>query len=515
MSAVRDAPTDLEAPPLPAPRDGRVSASRDADLATVAPAVAPVLLVRTANTYVEERRYVFDVVLSEWLGLAYELEFEDRGFVSIRLAGDPANRELTLPDGLFATDTGAWLTQSSMPTLPLADVALDAVDADGPARRNSPRGQLPVLYGRPGSSGSPLARTGDGLDLSVDAFGGVFFLLTRYEELANPVHDRHGRFPAGASLCDRAGFLERPLADEYVDLLWTAIHTLWPALVRRPAAFRLRLTHDIDRPWTAVGQTLGNAARSVVGDVFHRRDATLAVRRVLAIVDAHSDRVDRDPLDTFDFLMGVSEHHGLTSTFYVMAGNVPGDPDFRYRLAGPRFTDLLRRIHERGHEVGLHGSYASFKSAERMRMELDALRTACRAAGFEQPAWGVRQHFLRFDNPLTWRCQATVGLAHDSTLGFAERIGFRAGTCREYPVFDLVERRRLAVRERPLVVMDATLLEYMHLAADEAAARTRGVVDVCRRHGGDAVVLYHNSTLPEPRMRRHYRELVEELTGSR
>ena len=511
MSAVQDPPTDLQAPPVTAPGGGPATVPQDAD----APAVPPVLLVRTAGMYAEERRYVFDVVLSEWLGLAYELEFDDRRSVSIRVAGDPANRELTLPDGLFATDTGAWLTQSSMPTLPLAGVALDTVrDADGPARRHGPRGQVPVLFGRPGSSGSPLVRTGDGLELSVDVFGGVFFLLTRYEEVANPVHDRHGRFPAGASLCDRAGFLERPLADEYVDLLWTAIHTLWPALARRPAAFRLRLTHDIDRPWTAVGQTIGSAARSVVGDVFHRRNATLAARRVLAIVDARHDRVDRDPLDTFDFLMGVSERHGLTSTFYVMAGNVPGDPDFRYRLSGPRFTDLLRHIHQRGHEVGLHGSYASFKSGERMRMELDALRAACRAAGFEQPAWGVRQHFLRFDNPLTWRCQASTGFAHDSTLGFAERIGFRAGTCREYPVFDLVERRRLGIRERPLLVMDATLLEYMHLGADEAAAKARGIVDVCRRHGGEAVVLYHNSTLPEPRMRRHYRELVEALSGS-
>ncbi len=511
MNAVQGPPTDLHTPPVPTSGGGPAAAPQDVHV----PADPPVLLVRTASTYAEERRYVFDVVLSEWLGLAYELEFDDRRSVSIRVAGDPANRELTLPDGLFATDTGAWLTQSSMPTLPLAGVALDTVrDADGTARRHGPRGHVPVLFGKPGSSGSPMVRTGDGFDLSVDVFGGVFFLLTRYEEVANPVHDRHGRFPAGASLCDRAGFLERPLADEYVDLLWTAIHTLWPALARRPAAFRLRLTHDIDRPWTAVGQTFGSAARFVVGDVFHRRDATLAARRVLAIVDAPHDRVDRDPLDTFDFLMGVSEHHGLTSTFYVMAGNVPGEYEFRYRLVGPQFLNLLRRIHDRGHEVGLHGSYVSVTSGERMRMELDALRAACRAAGFEQPVWGVRQHFLRFASPLTWRSQADAGFLHDSTLGFAERVGFRAGTCREYPAFDLIERRRLDVRERPLLVMDTTLFEYMRLGIDEAASRTLEIVDRCRRHGGDAVLLYHNSTLPEARMQRHYRELIGSICGS-
>jgi hypothetical protein len=80
-------------------------------------------------------------------------------------------------------------------------------------------------------------------------------------------------------------------------------------------------------------------------------------------------------------------------------------------------------------------------------------------------------------------------------------------------VFDLLARRPLPVRERPLVVMDATLLGYLGLSLEEAASVARDIVAVCRRHRGDAVVLYHNDSLWSPRRQAHYRELVAEIMG--
>ena len=115
-------------------------------------------------------------------------------------------------------------------------------------------------------------------------------------------------------------------------------------------------------------------------------------------------------------------------------------------------------------------------------------------------------------NPDTWRHHEEAGLTHDSTLGFAERPGFRSGTCREHIVFDLLDRRPLALRERPLIVMDASVFGYMGLGFDEAVPRIREIVETCRRHAGDAVLLYHNDTLAGDRARAHYRELVAELT---
>jgi len=62
-------------------------------------------------------------------------------------------------------------------------------------------------------------------------------LLTRLEEAVSNEHDAHGRFPASAALAVRSGFSQRPLADEYVEVLWWALRKLWPSLERRPQTF--------------------------------------------------------------------------------------------------------------------------------------------------------------------------------------------------------------------------------------------------------------------------------------
>jgi hypothetical protein len=473
------------------------------------------LLVCVPDGYAAERRYVLDVILAEWLGLDYDVVSADGPEVAIRMAGDRENREVTLPDVLFGTPRDAWLTSRSMPALPLARLSQDVVRQLEPdprvVRGDSKAAPLPILFGNPDAVGRSWRATETRVSIPVDIFGSAFYLLTRYEEVVIPERDKHERFPARASLAVREGFEERAVVDEYVDLLWNAMQRLWPSLVRKSSTFRLRLTHDIDQPWAALGQRTWTVAHALAGDLLRRRDHILAAQRARAMMDARTGRVDRDPLNTFDLLMDTSEQFGLRSVFYFMAGNTPADFDFRYRLSDPPFPGVLRRIHERGHEIGLHASYGSPLSPERTRMEFEALKAACWGAGFEQPTWGVRQHYLRFANPQTWRNQESAGLDHDSTLGFAERIGFRAGTCREYPVFDVLDHRMLRLRERPLVVMDGTLFEYMGLGPNDAAARVRAVVDTCRWHGGDAVLLYHNTTLAGARQRAHYRKLVEDL----
>ena len=123
--------------------------------------------------YAAERHYAAEVLLGELLGLEFECVKEQRGDVELTLAGHSGSTQL--PDGLFATAPGDWLTERSLPREPL-----EYVD------------NVPLLFGH-------------------DLFGGSFFLLTRYEEAVLTRRDEHGRFAASASLAGDAGFVERPL----------------------------------------------------------------------------------------------------------------------------------------------------------------------------------------------------------------------------------------------------------------------------------------------------------------
>lgn len=436
-----------------------------------------------------ERAYILRVVFAEFLGLAHHVVVGRER--DTHVAG-PEGRSLTLTDGFFGMPEDVWLKPASMPPLPLATWHA----ADLPGEPPLLGAELPMLFGA-----EPwLVRGGDAWRLGADLLGGMFFMLSRYEEALIEERDEHDRFPASAALAHRAGFAERPLVNEYLEVLWGCLRTMWPGLVRRPRPFGVRLTHDVDWPLFGPSEGVVGVARTAAGDLVRRRSPMLAARR-LASGAAHRLRLRcPDPYDTFDWLMARSEEQNLRSAFFFIADHTAGKRDGVYSLGEPWIRDLLRRIHRRGHEIGLHPSYHTYRDPNQLAREFAALVGACREEGIEQVSWGGRQHYLRWAAPVTWQAWEDAGLDYDSTLGFAQEVGFRCGTCYDYPVFNVVSRTALRLRERPLIAMDATILEarYMGLqgeAAFEAIVRMRRV---CQRFGGDFVLLWHNNRLLTP-----------------
>jgi hypothetical protein len=458
-----------------------------------------VLLVRHPATYLEERAYVLDVVLRDFLGLDFKASCEQRADVEISLAEAPDDGRLALYDGLFATPEPLWLTRESVPRQPLARWSPEPA----PITPTLVAPELPVIYGSRLAGGSFYEEVEDCTRLGLDVFGSIFFQLTRYEELARPARDEHERFPARASLPHSEGFLTRPLVNEYIEILWAALARLWPRLERRPRAFRELPSHDVDWPLHPA-LSPWRYAKAALGDIVRRRDGGMAAGRLRALrARRHGDPTD-DPYNTFDFIMDLSERHGLRSAFYFMAGSADHRFDGSYSLEDPWIGALIRRIHERGHELGLHPSYGTFRDPDAIRTERDVLLRRCERLGVSQSQWGGRQHFLRWENPITWRGWEQAGLAYDSSLGFSQDPGFRCGACFEYVVFDLLARRRLGLRERPLVAMEMGLFDYSAKSEQEGLETIRELRRRCELFGGDLTLLWHNSRLASARERQRY-----------
>lgn len=466
----------------------------------------PYLLVEAPPGFGPERRYILDTVLTEFLDLNWQLA--TRPGRQVRITCPVLDEgELVLPDTLFATSPDAWLTEASLPTLPLA--------------RWTPSGPpfwtadpLPVLYGQ--ADLTAFREEGAGarrIEVPLDIFGSAFFMLTRYEERVRPERDRHGRFPAAAAIATREGFLERAIVNEYIEVLWAALRHLWPILNsrRRRHVYRPILSHDVDWPRGPEQAHPLRAATTSLADVLRRRDPELAWRRLAAAVAPA--RAAADPHDTFDFIMDLGERFGLVSAFNFIPENEVRGLDGTYALTDPWIRSLMQRIHARGHAIGCHPSYKSLEEPGRTAREFALLRETATKLGIEQSRWGGRQHFLRWANPTTWRAWEDAGLDDDGTLGYPESPGFRAGICWDYPVFDLDRREHLRLREHPLIAMETTLLGHLRLAADDAYERIARLDGICRRHGGQFTLLWHNSGLQSRAEKRLYHDVLELLAS--
>lgn len=465
------------------------------------------LRITHAPGYEPERGYVLRVIFEEFLGLKPVAIDTVPSFEGVRIAleGDPLQARIELDDVLFKTLPADWLSARSMPRLPLCLWEPRELCSDWHGE------PIPILYSRL-PRGPRIQVTDSTLQLGIDILGSIFFMLTRYEELVNPARDRHDRFPATASLAYHAGCLHRPLADEYVEILWLAMKRLWPGLRRRKAhTYQVGVSHDVDWPFEAYGRPWPAVMRSVAGDVIKRRQLDLAWRRFLCRL--RQDAL-RDPANTFDFIMNQSERLGLVSEFYFIADHTAGDLDGTYSLADPEIQALISRIYQRGHRLGLHPSYNSYRDGAQIRLEFERLGGVVTSLGIHQELWGGRQHYLRWENPVTWQHWEDAGLHYDSTLGFADHVGYRCGTCREFPVFNLLTRQPLRLKERPLVVMEGTLLgrEYMDCAPANAMEWMLRLATTCRRYGGRFTLLWHNSSLTQEWQRALYREVLEAIT---
>lgn len=345
-----------------------------------------------------------------------------------------------------------------------------------------------------------------------DIPGLTFWMLSRREEIGRTDLDSHQRFPAISSHAFRHDYLDRPIIDEWLAILGQVIQRVWPEIGLKEHQFEIKVSHDVDAPARYGFQGPKGLIRTVVGDVLLHRSFKSAVIAPWVWLNSRHQIHPLDPANTFDWLMAQSESHGLASAFYFICGRTNPAKDAHYELEFPSIRKLMREIHRRGHEIGLHPSYDTYKHPELIRREAESLKRVCDEEGIQQAQWGGRMHFLRWDQSITLRAWEEAGLSYDSTLGYADHPGFRCGTCHEYPAFDPARDKQLGLRVRPLVAMDCTVMgeQYLGLGPTELAfQKFVGLKQMCQKTGGKFTLLWHNSYFWDPRHFGIYQRLLD------
>ena len=436
-----------------------------------------------------EGKFVLEVILEKWWGLDVGyIQGEARG-IEIRMP--PSESVVRLPDvasTVYREGAGtAWLAW--LPRVPA---------------------QSASIY-RDCAVSIPHVLNGGVCEVTFDILGVIFAILAGVDEALLPRRDRHDRVAGSASLLGREGVLRRPVVDELVEILWFVLQGRWPALERRQQSFATAPTHDLDAPYLYLFRGFARGLKVATLDALPHggfrgiADALKQMRRVRRGDD------DADPFfSSINWLMNENERVGLRATFYLLGGRSAGGIDGAYDIRHPRIRALLRRIHARGHEIGLHPSYRCFKNSSLLGRELARLQRTCAEEGIQQSAWKCRMHYLRWDPVLTADCLEAAGVDSDSTLAFADRAGFRRGTAKPFPLWSLESRRPSRVIEYPLIAMEASLLEPMYegLTPQQALDALLSLRECCKRFSGTFTFLWHNSCLQAPGLEQVYRTLV-------
>ena len=455
------------------------------------------LRIYVPDYMMHEGKYVINIILKDFLGLNFKIETcRSDNIIITKYA---KSKKIEINNNFFIKAKKNFLKSK---LIPIAHMKTWVPSYDG-IMTNLTEPSIPVLFGSPG-----IVEDEGHLTLNLDIFGSVFFMLTRYEELFVKERDQHDRFSAHLSHAYKNNYLNRPLVDEYVEILKQCMKMLWPDLKFKERQFCIHVSHDVDQ--VSRYQTRSNVyqyLRAIGGDLSRGYIKDLMYSPISYFHNQENISTS-DPYNTFDWLMNISDDNNLKSTFNFICGK-SSKYNADYDIEDNKIKNLIRQIHERGHSIGLHPSYDCYQNFNLIKQELDHLKNVLQSLNINQDHLTSRMHYLRWKTPDTLNHLNNVGLKKDTTLGYADHIGFRCGTCHSYRGYDLINKKPLDIQIEPLIVMDCTLFDYMKLDYDQAYDVAINLKRKCQKTKGQFTILWHNSYLQDPQQKEFYQSLIQ------
>jgi peptidoglycan/xylan/chitin deacetylase (PgdA/CDA1 family) len=339
-----------------------------------------------------------------------------------------------------------------------------------------------------------------------DLFWEVAFLLS------------HGQPPENA---------QTPTLDMHIELIRAIMVGASVPFVEIPPLrpgydFMACLTHDVDfvgiRDHKFDHTMWGFLYRSVVGSMVRALRGNLAWSKcleswkaALALPLVHLGIYDDFWLE-FERYKEIEKDFGSTFFFIPfknVAGSLGSAPAPKRRAAKYDIILIKQQVLEllkEGCEVGLHGIDA-WQNCENAQIERDRLRQVT-----EQAPTGIRMHWLYWGEDSA-KSLEDAGFSYDSTFGYNDAVGFRAGTTQPFCPLSAE-----SLIELPLSIQDSAMFysDRMKLSEDEALNICKDVIRSALSFGGSLTVNWHTRSLsPERLWGDFYVELLKEIQKHR
>lgn len=352
----------------------------------------------------------------------------------------------------------------------------------------------PLLSG--GAPSEALWKRGEP-DVPTDYFAAIFYALSRYEEYEDFTPGAHGRFPASQSRACQNGYLQRPVVREWTAKIAQSLRQDFPALPPpKQRDFVFRPSYDIDLPWAWQHRGLRGIAAG--GKDLLTGYPKRAWQRFTA-------KAAEDPYATLPKILALHPR-SRPNIFWLLANN----EDFRDPNPYPIPAAQQQLIRELKEEVvhGIHPSYRSLDQPELIRQEKDRLNQITGLRPLHS-----RQHFLRFRLPDTYRQLRLAGITDEYSMGYADAVGWRAGTNLPFHWYDLEREETTGLVVHPFAAMDVTLKNYLGLGATAAKDTVMDLAEKIKPYGGDFSLLWHNSSFAAAYGWAGWWEMYGELAG--
>lgn len=306
-----------------------------------------------------------------------------------------------------------------------------------------------------------------------DMLAVIFYILSRYEEYQEHQKDLHGRFTSDQSNQTLIDVLREPVCDQIVMKLWHKLGLDYEPVKNQ---FECVPSFDIDVAWAYKNRPFWRSLGAFKhGKLVDRLGVLLGLRK--------------DPYDNYSKIIEISSRINRIICFAPVSDYGRLDKNISHK--NENYRSLIRGLNSDG-GMGLHPGYQSYMKPdiideEKRRME-EILGHEIKKARF---------HFLRFEIPRTYQLMIELGFTKDYSMGYADNVGFRAGTSFPFYFFDLESNQQKDYLIFPFVYMDSAFKDYMKIDPKEAMSITEDLINKVKEVGGVFMCIWHNHSISD------------------
>ena len=425
------------------------------------------LLIYTEQT-TERLTYTFDFILGELLGLEYDLTNDSHAFLLYPGAKISYGRK-PVEDELFF---------ESVSLLFETDITIQPID---------------FVYHKNLTGFYPVSAQSV---LPFDVFASTFVMISRYEEYLLHKKDKHNRYRSSQSMNYAAGFLSKPMINIYAVELKKLLNSKFTGLKFKANKFEYIATFDVDTAYAYRGKGLKANLRGGARAILMSNFGELADRYKVFF------RNKKDPFDTFDYIIDTCRKYVIKTKIFFQVGN-RSEFDTNTPHYYEPFQETIRNVAQKS-DLGIHLSYGSHGVPYAMEEEIARLEEI-----IGRKIVANRFHYLRFTMPASYASLNAAGITEDYSFGYTTRVGFRAGTCTPFFLFNVLKNERTNIKIYPFAFMDTTLAQYNKLSAHESLEKILQIMKSVKEVDGPFIGVWHNSSFIESGVWKGWKNVFE------
>ena len=340
---------------------------------------------------------------------------------------------------------------------------------------------------------------GDKSALPYDIFAASFYLLSRYEEYLPQVKDDFGRFIPTESLAFKEGFLRQPVVDIWAYKFKAVLQEYYPDFEFPKKKYSIKPIIDVPSAYQfkLIGflRTFGG----LIKDLFQLKIGRIYTRFAVIFGLKH------DPYDTYKYIINRQKSSDYKFLFFFLIGAY-STHDKGINPNNKFFRALIKHVADYCN-VGLKATFFAIDDISILKKEKVQMESIL---NFSLEA--VRQSYSKLNFPKSYRNQVELEIKEDYTMGFVNKLGFRAGTCTPFLFYDLDYETQTPLLINSYHVMDYALLKHKSLLDKKKALNE--IINEIKKVNGQFVPVFHNYTFSQNPIWDGYKELFNLILDS-